>query len=169
VPLNSWMTQFPANLGARSQKCADIERALQRLALGRGGPRDLLAIADTLRECGVLKQALLRMCFRRRVVALILSLTAFYRSVPWMMPPRIWRGGARPARTATTHSEIDGRPGNARGPDQVGGGRLGARRRCGRRLCARWVRRPPKTTELYLRLAQQRIIGVIALIIRSSL
>lgn len=58
-------------LGAGSQKCADIERALQRLALGRGGPRDLLAIADTLRECGALKQALLRMCLRRCVAALL--------------------------------------------------------------------------------------------------
>jgi DNA mismatch repair protein MutS len=35
--------------------CPDIERALSRLSLGRGGPRDLAAVRDGLNEAGALK------------------------------------------------------------------------------------------------------------------
>ena len=34
------------------RRCPDVERALSRLSLGRGGPRDLAAVRDALREAG---------------------------------------------------------------------------------------------------------------------
>lgn len=37
-----------AELGGLLKSCADLERCLSRLSLKRGGPRDLLAVADTL-------------------------------------------------------------------------------------------------------------------------
>jgi len=39
-------------------RCADMERALSRLTLGRGGPRDLAAIRDTLAETARLRAIL---------------------------------------------------------------------------------------------------------------
>ena len=36
------------DLRARLRRCPDIERALSRLSLGRGGPRDLVAVRDAL-------------------------------------------------------------------------------------------------------------------------
>jgi DNA mismatch repair protein MutS len=42
------------------KRCSDIERALARLALGRGGPRDLAALRDTLGETAGLRRALKR-------------------------------------------------------------------------------------------------------------
>ena len=36
-------------------RCPDIERALSRLTVGRGGPRDLAALRDALREASVLR------------------------------------------------------------------------------------------------------------------
>ncbi len=39
----------------RLQRCPDLARALQRLALERGGPRDLAAIREAVRAGGVLK------------------------------------------------------------------------------------------------------------------
>jgi DNA mismatch repair protein MutS len=41
------------------RRCPDIERALSRLSLGRGGPRDLAAVRDALGLAGELR-ALLR-------------------------------------------------------------------------------------------------------------
>lgn len=38
--------------------CADIERALARLSLERGNPRDLAAVRDTLKQAAILYQAL---------------------------------------------------------------------------------------------------------------
>ena len=43
---------------ARLGRCPDIERALSRLTLGRGGPRDLAAVRDGLGEAGALHEAL---------------------------------------------------------------------------------------------------------------
>ena len=40
------------------RRCPDIERALSRLSLGRGGPRDLAALRDTLGEVPGLRQRL---------------------------------------------------------------------------------------------------------------
>lgn len=40
------------------KRCPDIERALSRLTLGRGGPRDLAAVRDGLSMGGTLKQVL---------------------------------------------------------------------------------------------------------------
>ena len=40
------------------KRCADIERAMARLALGRGGPRDLAALRDTLGVAGELRERL---------------------------------------------------------------------------------------------------------------
>ncbi len=40
------------------KRCADIERAMARLALGRGGPRDLAALRDTLRESAEFRRLL---------------------------------------------------------------------------------------------------------------
>ncbi len=55
---------FVDNAGAREKlrermrRCPDIERALSRLTLGRGGPRDLAAIRDGLAQTAVLRAAL---------------------------------------------------------------------------------------------------------------
>ena len=43
---------------ARLKRCPDIERALARLTLGRGGPRDLAALHDALTESGALRDLL---------------------------------------------------------------------------------------------------------------
>ncbi|HEX3497867.1 MAG TPA: DNA mismatch repair protein MutS [Stellaceae bacterium] len=40
------------------RRCPDIERALSRISLGRGGPRDLAALRDTLGEIPALRQRL---------------------------------------------------------------------------------------------------------------
>src|SRR6185312_4094128 len=40
------------------RRCPDIERAMARLALGRGGPRDLAALRDTLGESAGLRRVL---------------------------------------------------------------------------------------------------------------
>jgi DNA mismatch repair protein MutS len=40
------------------KRCPDMARALQRLALGRGGPRDLAALRDTLAETATLRTML---------------------------------------------------------------------------------------------------------------
>ena len=45
-------------LRACLRRCPDIERALARLALGRGGPRDLAALRDTLGETAGLRRLL---------------------------------------------------------------------------------------------------------------
>ncbi|HSR72157.1 MAG TPA: DNA mismatch repair protein MutS, partial [Kiloniellales bacterium] len=44
-----------AELRARLRRCPDIERALSRLTLERGGPRDLAALRESLREAGLLR------------------------------------------------------------------------------------------------------------------
>ncbi|MFQ6017735.1 MAG: DNA mismatch repair protein MutS, partial [Kiloniellaceae bacterium] len=44
-----------AELRARLRRCPDIERALSRLTLGRGGPRDLAAVRDALGESAVIR------------------------------------------------------------------------------------------------------------------
>jgi DNA mismatch repair protein MutS len=48
------------DLRARLRRCPDIERALSRLSLGRGGPRDLAAIRDALGVAGELRTLLER-------------------------------------------------------------------------------------------------------------
>lgn len=40
------------------RECPDLERALSRLCLGRGGPRDLLAVASALEGAGALRRQL---------------------------------------------------------------------------------------------------------------
>lgn len=47
-----------ATIRDRLAECPDMERALARLSLGRGGPRDLAAIRDTLKQIPDMKQAL---------------------------------------------------------------------------------------------------------------
>ncbi len=47
-----------ADLRERLKRCPDIERALTRLSLGRGGPRDLAALRQSLGETAGLKQVL---------------------------------------------------------------------------------------------------------------
>ncbi len=44
-----------AGLRARLARCPDVERALSRLTLGRGGPRDLAAVRDALTEAGAMR------------------------------------------------------------------------------------------------------------------
>jgi len=46
------------DLRARLRRCPDIERALSRLSLGRGGPRDLAAVRDALAAAGELRALL---------------------------------------------------------------------------------------------------------------
>ena len=45
-------------LGERLRHCPDIERALTRLSLGRGGPRDLVALRQSLGETASLREML---------------------------------------------------------------------------------------------------------------
>ena len=45
-------------LRGRLRRCPDIERALSRLTLGRGGPRDLAAVRDALAAAGELRELL---------------------------------------------------------------------------------------------------------------
>ena len=47
-----------ATVRDRLAECPDMERALARLSLGRGGPRDLAIIRDTLKQLPDLKQAI---------------------------------------------------------------------------------------------------------------
>ena len=47
-----------AELRERLKRCPDIERALARLTLGRGGPRDLAAVRDGLGEARLLRRCL---------------------------------------------------------------------------------------------------------------
>ncbi|WP_219846060.1 DNA mismatch repair protein MutS [Emcibacter nanhaiensis] len=47
------------------KKCPDMERALSRLSVGRGGPRDLAAIRDGLAQADDLKDMLRRVCERQ--------------------------------------------------------------------------------------------------------
>jgi DNA mismatch repair protein MutS len=47
-----------APLRERLKRCPDIERALTRLSLGRGGPRDLAALAQSLGETASLREML---------------------------------------------------------------------------------------------------------------
>ncbi|HEX3535369.1 MAG TPA: DNA mismatch repair protein MutS [Stellaceae bacterium] len=47
-----------ADLRDRLRRCPDIERAITRLGLGRGGPRDLAALRDALGETAGLRTAL---------------------------------------------------------------------------------------------------------------
>jgi len=47
-----------AALRERLRRCPDIERALTRLSLGRGGPRDLAALGQSLGETGSLREML---------------------------------------------------------------------------------------------------------------
>eukprot|EP01124_Arcella_intermedia_P002027 TRINITY_DN11115_c0_g1_i2.p1 TRINITY_DN11115_c0_g1~~TRINITY_DN11115_c0_g1_i2.p1 ORF type:complete len:644 (-),score=163.40 TRINITY_DN11115_c0_g1_i2:3-1883(-) len=47
---------FREKLRSMMRACHDLERCLQRLTLGRGGPRDLAAIASTLTEMSHIKE-----------------------------------------------------------------------------------------------------------------
>jgi DNA mismatch repair protein MutS len=49
-----------AGLRERLKRCPDIERALTRLSLGRGGPRDLAALSRSLGETAALRDMLAR-------------------------------------------------------------------------------------------------------------
>lgn len=54
------VTDEPARAATRQdlKRCPDLGRALSRLALGRGGPRDLVAIALALRQAAALRDRL---------------------------------------------------------------------------------------------------------------
>ena len=45
-------------LSERLRRCPDVERALSRLSLGRGGPRDLAAVRDALGQIPAIREAL---------------------------------------------------------------------------------------------------------------
>ena len=47
-----------AGLRERLRRCPDVERALSRLSLGRGGPRDLAAVRDALGQIPAIRDAL---------------------------------------------------------------------------------------------------------------
>src|SRR5690606_7963616 len=49
-----------ADLRAELKGCPDLERALSRLSLGRGGPRDLHAIREGLKRAAAIKERLAR-------------------------------------------------------------------------------------------------------------
>ena len=46
------------NLRDRLRRCPDVERALSRLGLGRGGPRDVAAVRDALGQIPAIREAL---------------------------------------------------------------------------------------------------------------
>ncbi len=48
------------DVGDALRRCPDMARALARLSLGRGGPRDLAAVRDGLRACRAVRQHLRR-------------------------------------------------------------------------------------------------------------
>src|SRR5439155_9344649 len=50
--------EMPAALREHLRRCPDIERALTRLSLGRGGPRDLAALRQSLGETAALREML---------------------------------------------------------------------------------------------------------------
>ncbi len=50
--------ELRAGLRVRLRHCPDIERALTRLSLGRGGPRDLAALRQSLAETAALREML---------------------------------------------------------------------------------------------------------------
>src|SRR5262249_58690968 len=50
--------ELRAAIRERLKRCPDIERALTRLTLGRGGPRDLAALRQSLDESATLKEML---------------------------------------------------------------------------------------------------------------
>jgi len=50
--------ELRASLRERLRRCPDIERALTRLGLGRGGPRDLAALSQSLGETATLRDTL---------------------------------------------------------------------------------------------------------------
>jgi DNA mismatch repair protein MutS len=52
-------TALRENLRASLGKAPDLERALARLALGRGGPRDLACVRDALKQAELMRRALL--------------------------------------------------------------------------------------------------------------
>lgn len=56
-----WFSRFSAfrELRALLKKCFDVERCVQRLALGKGGPRDLLSVAQTVQTWDALATLLL--------------------------------------------------------------------------------------------------------------
>ena len=57
----AWLLTLPAltaDLRAALRRCPDIERALARLSLARGGPRDLAAIRDSLTAAATIAAAL---------------------------------------------------------------------------------------------------------------
>ena len=47
-----------SDLRERLRRCPDVERALSRLGLGRGGPRDLAAVRDALGQIPAIREAL---------------------------------------------------------------------------------------------------------------
>ena len=47
-------TDFTSDLRSALRKCPDLDRALSRLALDRGGPRDLAAIRNAVEQCAAL-------------------------------------------------------------------------------------------------------------------
>ncbi len=51
------------------KRCPDMERALSRLSLGRGGPRDLAALRDGLAEAGAIRQLFERQATPESLVA----------------------------------------------------------------------------------------------------
>ncbi|HEU0218649.1 MAG TPA: DNA mismatch repair protein MutS, partial [Stellaceae bacterium] len=51
-------TDIRGQLRERLRRCPDIERALTRLSLGRGGPRDFAALRDALGETATLRRML---------------------------------------------------------------------------------------------------------------
>jgi DNA mismatch repair protein MutS len=51
-------TELRASLRDRLRRCPDIERALTRLSLGRGGPRDLAALRHSLGQTAALREML---------------------------------------------------------------------------------------------------------------
>jgi DNA mismatch repair protein MutS len=54
------LTELRAAIREGLKRCPDIERALTRLSLGRGGPRDLAALRQSLGETAALREVLAR-------------------------------------------------------------------------------------------------------------
>ncbi|OCX59840.1 DNA mismatch repair protein MutS [Thioclava sp. SK-1] len=52
--------RFSEDLRNNLKRCADMDRALSRLALDRGGPRDMAAIRNALAQSGIIAEQILR-------------------------------------------------------------------------------------------------------------
>ena len=113
-----------------SAQVPDLDRALSRLALDRGGPRDMAAIRNAVEAAGAIARSLL--AWMRRLLAELPTALAGHEGLRcaagprlWWQSRRCWRAMAGLSRRGTTRNSMT-RAVAGRG---AGGDRRGCRRR----------------------------------------